>query len=55
VEGIERANRRLAGLPERVLVIRDQPLLHPDALPADANSRAGAIGKRLNWNERSCY
>jgi FtsP/CotA-like multicopper oxidase with cupredoxin domain len=34
VEGIERANRKLAGLPERVFVIRDQELLHPDALPA---------------------
>jgi FtsP/CotA-like multicopper oxidase with cupredoxin domain len=38
VEGIERANRLLAGMPERVLVIRDQPILHPDAVPsADAN------------------
>jgi FtsP/CotA-like multicopper oxidase with cupredoxin domain len=34
VDGIERANRRLAGLPERVFVIRDQELIHPDALPA---------------------
>jgi FtsP/CotA-like multicopper oxidase with cupredoxin domain len=34
VTGIERANRKLAGLPERVFVIRDQELLHPDALPA---------------------
>lgn len=34
VEGIERANRKLAGRPERVFVIRDQELLHPDALPA---------------------
>jgi FtsP/CotA-like multicopper oxidase with cupredoxin domain len=34
VEGIERANRTLAGLPERVFVIRDQKLLHPDAAPA---------------------
>jgi FtsP/CotA-like multicopper oxidase with cupredoxin domain len=34
VEGIERANRELAGLPERLLVIRDQDLLHPDAQPA---------------------
>jgi FtsP/CotA-like multicopper oxidase with cupredoxin domain len=38
VEGIERANRLLAGLPERVLIIRDQPLLNPDAAPSkDAN------------------
>jgi FtsP/CotA-like multicopper oxidase with cupredoxin domain len=34
VEGIERANPEVAGLPERVLVIRDQNLLHPDAPPA---------------------
>ncbi|HZC65501.1 MAG TPA: multicopper oxidase domain-containing protein [Candidatus Dormibacteraeota bacterium] len=34
VEGIERATHEVAGLPERVLVIRDQDLLHPDAPPA---------------------
>jgi FtsP/CotA-like multicopper oxidase with cupredoxin domain len=33
VEGIERANPSVAGLPERVLVIRDQELLTPDASP----------------------
>jgi FtsP/CotA-like multicopper oxidase with cupredoxin domain len=32
VEGIEQWNPSLAGLPERVLVIRDQELIHPDAL-----------------------
>jgi FtsP/CotA-like multicopper oxidase with cupredoxin domain len=38
VEGIERANQLLAGMPERVLIIRDQPLLNPDASPSsDAN------------------
>jgi FtsP/CotA-like multicopper oxidase with cupredoxin domain len=31
VEGIERANTTLAGMPERVFVIRDQDLEHPDA------------------------
>ena len=31
VEGIERAIRVLAGLPERVFVIRDQDLLNPNA------------------------
>ncbi len=35
VEGIERSNENLAGMPERVLVIRDQPLLNPDAPPTD--------------------
>src|SRR5581483_6174996 len=34
IEGIERANRAVAGLPERVLVIRDQDLLNPDAPPS---------------------
>jgi FtsP/CotA-like multicopper oxidase with cupredoxin domain len=34
IEGIERANPTLAGLPERVLVIRDQDLLHPNAPPS---------------------
>jgi FtsP/CotA-like multicopper oxidase with cupredoxin domain len=34
VEGIERANHELAGLPERVLVIRDQDLLNPTAPPS---------------------
>ena len=34
VEGIERAVPEVAGLPERVLVIRDQDLLNPDAPPS---------------------
>jgi FtsP/CotA-like multicopper oxidase with cupredoxin domain len=34
VEGIERANPDLAGLPERVLVIRDQDLMNPNAPPS---------------------
>ncbi len=34
IEGIERSVREVAGLPERVLVIRDQDLLHPDAPPS---------------------
>jgi FtsP/CotA-like multicopper oxidase with cupredoxin domain len=34
VEGIERANKAVAGLPERVLVIRDQDLLNPNAPPS---------------------
>jgi FtsP/CotA-like multicopper oxidase with cupredoxin domain len=34
VEGIERANRSVAGLPERVLIIRDQDLLNPSAPPS---------------------
>jgi len=34
IEGIERANPALAGVPERVLVIRDQNLLNPQAAPS---------------------
>lgn len=38
VEGMEGANSLTAGLPERVLVIRDQELLNPDAAPVAAGS-----------------
>jgi FtsP/CotA-like multicopper oxidase with cupredoxin domain len=34
VEGIERADKAVAGLPERVLIIRDQDLINPNAPPA---------------------
>jgi FtsP/CotA-like multicopper oxidase with cupredoxin domain len=34
VEGIERANKEVAGLPERVLVIRDQNLVNPNSPPS---------------------
>jgi FtsP/CotA-like multicopper oxidase with cupredoxin domain len=34
VEGIERADSAVAGLPERVFIIRDQDLLNPTAPPA---------------------
>src|SRR5580658_2216550 len=34
VEGIERADKALVGLPERVLIIRDQDLLNPNAPPS---------------------
>jgi FtsP/CotA-like multicopper oxidase with cupredoxin domain len=43
VEGIERANPALAGLPERVIVIRDQDLLNPNAPPAQTGAAAPAI------------
>lgn len=38
VNGIERANPQLAGLPERVLILRDQDLVYPDAklVPTDS-------------------
>ena len=34
VEGIERAYKNVAGLPERVFVIRDQDLMNPNAPPS---------------------
>jgi FtsP/CotA-like multicopper oxidase with cupredoxin domain len=34
VQGIERANPQLAGLPERVLIIRDEDLMNPNAPPS---------------------
>jgi FtsP/CotA-like multicopper oxidase with cupredoxin domain len=34
IEGLERATPEVAGLPERLLVIRDQDLLNPDAPPS---------------------
>jgi FtsP/CotA-like multicopper oxidase with cupredoxin domain len=34
VEGIERAKKAAAGLPERVFIIRDQDLLNPNAPPS---------------------
>jgi len=43
VEGIERANKELAGLPERVLVIRDQDLLNPNAEPAKTGGAATQV------------
>ena len=38
IEGVERANPTLAGLPERVLVIRDRELVNPDAAPVQTDS-----------------
>jgi FtsP/CotA-like multicopper oxidase with cupredoxin domain len=35
IEGIERSNHAVAGMPERVFVIRDQDLLNPGAGPTD--------------------
>jgi FtsP/CotA-like multicopper oxidase with cupredoxin domain len=43
VEGIERVNPQLAGLPERVFIIRDQELLHPDAEPTTSDTAPHAV------------
>lgn len=42
IEGIERENREVVGLPERVLVIRDEDLLNPDAVSKDTGQKAPA-------------
>ncbi len=36
IEGTERANQLLAGMPERVLIVRDEPLQNPDAAPLNS-------------------
>jgi FtsP/CotA-like multicopper oxidase with cupredoxin domain len=38
VEGIETVDDAVSGLPERVLVVRDQELLNPDAAPVQSDS-----------------
>jgi FtsP/CotA-like multicopper oxidase with cupredoxin domain len=38
VEGLERSIPEVAGLPERVIVIRDQALAHPNAAPASVDA-----------------
>ncbi|MGO8793037.1 MAG: multicopper oxidase family protein [Terriglobia bacterium] len=48
VEGIERANLQLAGLPERVFVIRDQDLLNPDAQPLNSGNVPAPVVLRDN-------
>jgi len=57
VEGIERANPELAGLPERVLVIRDQDLLNPNAPPKPGAAVAPVVidkdGDALNTGDGS--
>jgi FtsP/CotA-like multicopper oxidase with cupredoxin domain len=43
IEGIERANAEVAGLPERVLVIRDQDLMNPNAPPSKSEPLIGRM------------
>jgi FtsP/CotA-like multicopper oxidase with cupredoxin domain len=43
IEGIERANPEVAGLPERVLVIRDQDLAKPDTSASSGNAAMQAF------------
>ncbi len=46
VEGIERVNTQLAGLPERILIIRDQDLINPDAPPSTPESASHTVSLR---------
>jgi FtsP/CotA-like multicopper oxidase with cupredoxin domain len=41
IEGIERAKKVLAGLPERVFILRDQDLLNPNAPPSKSEPVMG--------------
>ena len=38
VEGVERENTLLVGMPERVLIVRDQPLVNPEAGPSEGST-----------------
>ncbi len=50
VEGIERTNRELAGLPERVMIVRDQDLVNPNAVPTQ--SRISSRCRPLVWTPK---
>ena len=52
IEGIERADPALAGMPERVLVIRDQDLVNPDALPSKSEPVVPKSSARQRWRRR---
>jgi len=43
IEGMERVNPEVAGLPERILVIRDQDLLNPSAPPSTSDVNAPPV------------
>jgi FtsP/CotA-like multicopper oxidase with cupredoxin domain len=45
VEGIERVDRQLAGLPERVFVVRDENLANPDAEPPQLSTATQFLRK----------
>lgn len=43
IEGLESSNQAVSGLPERVIVIRDQDLLNPNAMPSQAGKAAPTV------------
>jgi FtsP/CotA-like multicopper oxidase with cupredoxin domain len=48
IEGLENANQAASGLPERVMVIRDQDLMNPDAAPTASGKGAPTVVIRDN-------
>jgi phospholipase C len=56
VEGIERANRQLAGLPERVFVIRDAlgPIVNQSAVSDDTLAGPGSCGSSSTNTQGQC-
>ena len=50
IEGIERANPQVANMPERVLVIRDQPPINPSAPPAAAAGAGAATAPKVVYD-----
>jgi FtsP/CotA-like multicopper oxidase with cupredoxin domain len=53
VEGIERVNPEVAGLPERILIIRDQDLLNPNAPPSSSDTNAPPVVLDLDGDARN--
>jgi FtsP/CotA-like multicopper oxidase with cupredoxin domain len=53
VEGIERVNSEVAGLPERILIIRDQDLLNPNAQLSSSDTNAPPVVLDLDGDARN--
>jgi FtsP/CotA-like multicopper oxidase with cupredoxin domain len=53
VEGIESVSPEVAGLPERILIIRDQDLLNPNAPPSSADMNAPPVVLDLDGDARN--
>jgi FtsP/CotA-like multicopper oxidase with cupredoxin domain len=53
VEGIERVNSEVAGLPERILIVRDQDLLNPNAPPSSSDTNAPPVVLDLDGDARN--
>jgi FtsP/CotA-like multicopper oxidase with cupredoxin domain len=53
VEGIERVNSEVAGLPERILIVRDQDFLNPNAPPSSSDTNAPPVVLDLDGDARN--